>query len=75
MTSRHQGKPNPGDRVGRGVPSWLTTSGVIIFGGRRPVRSPDVSLITVADTEQVPEKNSAVNERGPSDTKERTPDP
>ena len=75
MTSKDHGKPKPSDRVGRGVPSWLSTGGVIIFGGRRPVRSPDVAQITVADTEQVPEKTSAVNELGPSDTKERTPDP
>lgn len=58
--SESQRKVNPGDRVEQGIPSWLSTGGVIIFGGRRPLRSPDEAKIPAADTEPVSEKTSDV---------------
>jgi hypothetical protein len=73
--SESQRKLKPGDRVELGVPSWLSTGGIIIFGGRRPLRSPDEAQIPAAGTEQLPEKTSDGKELGPFATKERMPDP
>lgn len=63
--SESQRKLKPGDRVERGVPSWLSTGGIITFGGRHPLKSPDKAQIPAPDTEPVHEKTSDGKELGP----------
>lgn len=72
--SEGQRKVKPGDRVEQGIPSWLSMGGVIIFGGRRPLRSPDEAQIPAAETEPVPEKTLDGKELGPFANQERTQD-
>lgn len=41
MVSSDQAKLKPVDGVERGVPSWLSKGGTIVFGAKRPKLSPN----------------------------------